>query len=107
MKAYRWDFLFKLDLFLLIKYTYINKEQHTMENRKYKEKVDCLITSNKFIKYDLSKPLKVIMLFDLIIEWDKELMVLNAGYWPDWSNGYPDIDSGYHEEIAGHWDEIL
>ena len=31
MKAYRWDFFFKLDLFLLIKYTYINKEQHTME----------------------------------------------------------------------------
>ena len=86
-------------------------------NRKYKEKVDCVITSNKlqtiywvfckFIKYDLSKPLKVIMLFDLIIEWDKELMVLNAGCWPDWSNGYPDIDSGHHEEIAGHWDEML
>ena len=31
MKAYGWDFLFQLDLSLLIKYTYINKEQHTME----------------------------------------------------------------------------
>ena len=31
MKAYRWDFLFKLDWLLLIKYTYINKEKHAIE----------------------------------------------------------------------------
>ena len=31
MKAYRWDFLFTLDLFLLTKYTYINKEQYAIE----------------------------------------------------------------------------
>ena len=52
-------------------------------NRKYEEKVDGLITSNKlqmiywvffkFIKYDVSKRLKVLLLFDLIIEWGKEL----------------------------------
>ena len=27
----------------------------------------------KFIKYDLSKQFKVLMLFDLIIKWGKEL----------------------------------
>ena len=139
MKAYKWDFLFKLDLFLLIKYTYINKEQHTMEksfiyflllfyfichtiitknigkeekkkwrgdlteaigayerlgllelwaravshqlqvNREYEEKVDFRTNSSYkwFIEYSVN------LLFDLIIAWGKELMVLNAGYWPD------------------------
>ena len=54
-------------------------------NRKYKEKVDCRTNSSYkwFIEYSVN------LLFDLIIARGKELMVLNAGYWTDWSNRPP------------------
>ena len=48
-------------------------------NRKYEEKVDFRTNSSYkwFIEYSVN------LLFDLIIAWGKELMLLNAGYWPD------------------------
>ena len=59
-------------------------------NRKYKENFYCLITSNilqkiygvfgKFIKYDLSKRLKLLKLFDLIIERGKEFHNFSPWY---------------------------
>ena len=59
-------------------------------NRKYKEKLNCLITSNKlrmnywvtfkFIEYDVSKRLKVLLLFETIIEWGKEFHNFSPWY---------------------------